>query len=133
MSARIWIFLAALFGGLAVIVGAIGAHAAGIRVAPPVVARIFDTAHLYHALHALALLGVGLLLLVTQERRTLWSGVFLNLSALGFMLGILMFSGGIYVQLGRELTSSAGIVPAGGFSFILGWACLAIGALGLKR
>lgn len=130
MNPRFWIFLAGVLGGLAVIAGAAGAHATG---AAPIAARIFDTAQVYHAFHSAALLGVGVLLLATSERRAAWAGTVLQFAALAFAAGILLFSGGIYVQLSQGFSSSGGIVPFGGVFFIIGWGLLAIGALGLRR
>ncbi len=130
MAARFWIFMAALFGGSAVVAGAIGAHAlpGGAYSA----LETYRTGQFYHALHALALLGVGVLMLQPDGSRARFSSWGLQIAAFAFTIGIVCFSGGIYVQVARGYASSAGIVPFGGISFILGWAALAIGALGLR-
>jgi uncharacterized membrane protein YgdD (TMEM256/DUF423 family) len=132
MKPRLWIALAGLSGALSVIAGAVGAHKLHGALSP-VATRIFDTAQLYHALHTLALLGVGILLLTSEGRRAAWAGLLLQLAALAFVIGIICFSGGIYVQLGRALNSSGGVVPAGGMAFIAGWVLLAVAAFGLRR
>lgn len=132
MSPRFWIFLAAISGGLSVIAGAIGAHSLPETVTLAVPIRIFNTAQLYHALHSLALLGTGIVLLATEERRASWSGWVLQAAALAFALGTICFSGGIYVQIARGFGSSAGIVPFGGACLIAGWGALAVGVLGVK-
>ena len=131
MSGRFWIFIAAILGGLAVAAGAIGSHALG-DAASADAKRIFSTGQHYHALHALALLGVGIVLLQSEGRRARFATWFLQVAALAFLIGIVCFSGGIYVQVARGLSSSAGIVPLGGISFMVGWAAFAIGALGLR-
>jgi uncharacterized membrane protein YgdD (TMEM256/DUF423 family) len=130
MAARTWIFLAALLGGLSVAAGAIGAHAfpGGIAAAP----ANFRTAQLYQALHALALLGVGLLLLQTRDRRARFSSCALQIAAAAFTLGILCFSGGIYTLIATGIASVGKLVPVGGTSLIVGWVALAIAALGLR-
>ena len=130
MSGRYWIFVAALLGGLAVVAGAIGAHA--LPAASADAKRIFSTGQQYHALHALALLGVGIVLIQTEGWRARFASWFLQIAALAFLAGIICFSGGIYVQAAKGLASSAGIVPFGGISFMAGWAALAIAALGLR-
>jgi uncharacterized membrane protein YgdD (TMEM256/DUF423 family) len=130
MSARFWIFIAAILGGLAVAAGAIGAHA--LVDASTDAKRIFSTGQQYHSLHALALLGVGIVLLQSEERRARFATWCLQIAALAFLLGIFCFSGGIYAQIAKGLSSSAGIVPLGGISFMVGWAALAIAALGLR-
>jgi uncharacterized membrane protein YgdD (TMEM256/DUF423 family) len=80
----------------------------------------------------LALLAVGIVLLQSEGRRTLFSTWSLQVAAMAFLIGILCFSGGIYVQVAEGFSSSAGIVPLGGFSFMIGWAAFAIGALCLR-
>jgi uncharacterized membrane protein YgdD (TMEM256/DUF423 family) len=132
MSAHFWIFIAAVLGGLAVLAGAFGAHALPDATALAVPVRIFNTGQLYHALHALALLAVAVVLLQTEGHRTGWAGWLLQIAAAAFAIGIVCFSGGIYVQVAKGFTSSAGIVPFGGMALLVGWAAFAIGALGLR-
>ncbi len=131
MSGRFWIFIAALLGGVAVAAGAVGAHALGDAVSIET-KSIFSTGQQYHALHALALLAVGIVLLQSERRRALFSTWSLQVAAMAFLIGILCFSGGIYLQVAESFRSSVGIVPLGGFSFMIGWAAFAIGALGLR-
>jgi len=131
MSGRFWVFIAAILGGLAVAAGALGTHALGDAVSADA-KRIFSTGQHYHALHALALLGVGIVLLQSEGRRARFSTWFLQVAALAFVIGVACFSGGIYVQVAQALSSSAGIVPLGGISLMIGWAAFAIGALGLR-
>jgi uncharacterized membrane protein YgdD (TMEM256/DUF423 family) len=131
MNGRFWIFIAAILGGLAVAAGAIGTHALGDAVSADA-KRIFSTGQHYHALHALALLGVGIVLLQSEGSRARFSSWFLQGAALAFLIGIVCFSGGIYVQVARGLSSGAGVVPLGGVSLMVGWAAFAIGALGLR-
>jgi uncharacterized membrane protein YgdD (TMEM256/DUF423 family) len=132
MNARFWIFLAALLGGLSVVAGAIGAHSLPDAASLAVPARIFHTGQLYHALHALALLGVGIMLYRSEGGRTAFATWLLQIAAAAFTIGIACFSGGIYVQVAKGFTSSGGIVPFGGIAFLVGWAALAIGSLGLR-
>jgi uncharacterized membrane protein YgdD (TMEM256/DUF423 family) len=132
MSARFWIFLSALLGGLSVVAGAIGAHALSDLPALAVPLRIFNTGQQYHALHALALLGVGLVLQQSEGRHTGFSSLLLQVAAAAFTIGIVCFSGGIYIQVAKGFTSNAGIVPFGGVAFLAGWAAFAIGALSLR-
>ncbi len=120
-------------GGLAVVAGAIGAHSLPDTSSLTVPVRIFNTGQLYHVVHALALLAVALVLIVTEKRRADWSGWALQGAALAFTIGIVCFSGGIYTQVANGFTSSGGIVPLGGVSFLIGWAAFAAGAFGIER
>jgi uncharacterized membrane protein YgdD (TMEM256/DUF423 family) len=131
VSGRYWIFLGALLGGLAVAAGAIGAHALPETVAPDA-RRIFQTGQLYHALHALALVALGVVLLQSEGWRARLSTWLLQFAGAAFLTGIACFSGGIYVQVSQALSSSGGVVPFGGVAFMAGWAAFAIGALGLR-
>ena len=132
MSGRFWISIAALLGGVAVAAGAIGAHALGDAVSAES-KRMFSTGQQYHLLHALALLSAGIVLLQSEGRRARFSTWFLHFAAIAFLIGIVCFSGGLYVQVAKGLSSSAGIVPFGGMALMAGWAALAIGALGVRR
>ena len=130
MSYRIWLFLAGIAGGTAVIAAAYGAHGLnGVVTVSPMV-KIYDTATLYHALHAIALALTAVLLAATDGRRGMVATVLLNFAAAGFVIGILLFSGGIYIHIARGLQSVTPVVPAGGIAFIVGWSALALSAFG---
>ena len=131
MSGKFWIFIAALLGGLSVAAGAIGAHALDGGLSGES-RRIFSIGQHYHAIHALALFGTGIVLMQTEGRRKSFATWFLQIAAIAFLAGITCFSGGLYVQAANGLASNGGIVPLGGISFMAGWAALAIGALGLE-
>jgi uncharacterized membrane protein YgdD (TMEM256/DUF423 family) len=129
---RSWVFTGAILGGLWVVAGAVGAHA--LTSQPEFASsRIYQTGQLYHAIHALALVGVGLLLLQSERRATTFSSLSLQFAAAAFVFGIACFSGGIYLQILAGLTSIGKIVPIGGSSFIAGWAALGAGAISLRR
>ena len=132
MEYRSWLFVAALAGLTAVLAGALGAH--GLVAKNPLMSAvmpIYNAGQLYHALHALALLGVALLFGLSQDRRSRFGTVMLRLAAIAFTGGILLFSGGIYVQT-IERINVGGVVPAGGLLFLAGWAALALSAFGLR-
>lgn len=134
MSPRFWIFVAGLLGATAVIAGAVGAHAVPRGDATfAVLGRIFDTAQLYHALHAIALVGVAAVMAATEGKRSHWASALLHVTAFGFTLGIAMFSGGIYAQVSERFALSGWVVPAGGIAFIVGWLAFAVAALGMRR
>ncbi len=82
----------------------------------------FETAVRYQMYHALALVLVGLLL----ERGP--SGM-VQAAAIAFLLGIVLFSGGIYGWLASGIKPLVHIVPIGGLTWIVGWLILAVGAV----
>jgi len=106
---------AAVFGALAVIFGAFGAHALEELLVSTGRLDTYETAVNYHFYHSLALLLIGVLYHLFPEKKRL------NYSAIFFIVGILIFSGSLYVLCLSQLTWLGAITPLGGLSFILGW------------
>ena len=129
MPAQFWLFLASASGGLAVIAGAIGAHALADMDGP--LQQAYRTAQINHAIHSVALLAIGILLLYSRERSAAFTALALQAAAAAFAIGIVLFSGGIYAHVAGGFASTK-VVPAGGMFLIAGWAALAIGALGVR-
>ncbi len=116
-----WFAVGAVLGALGVAAGAYGSHAL-----PPSTAALFEIGVRYHLIHALALLGVGY---AAQQ----WPGRSPGLAGWLFLIGIGLFSGGLYL---RAVTNGAGIPgapPVGGLSLIAGWAVLASAPFGAGR
>jgi uncharacterized membrane protein YgdD (TMEM256/DUF423 family) len=115
---RLWLFLAALNGLLAVAAGAYGSHA--LAVTESAHRDVFMTAVQYHMWHALALFAVAWL----AQRPEAPGAAAVRVAGWAFTGGIVLFSGTLYA-LG--LTGSVpvpGAAPAGGLSFFVGWAAL---------
>ena len=113
-----------LLAGLAVILGAFGAH--GLKqLVPAETVNSYQTGVQYQMYHALALLFTALLL----ERM---SGSLLHYAGGCFIAGIILFSGSLYLMasmkaLNKVMVSGIGIItPIGGLFFILGWLLLLI-------
>jgi uncharacterized membrane protein YgdD (TMEM256/DUF423 family) len=117
---HLFIRLGAVAGFVGVALGAFGAHALRARLSPEQLA-VFETGVRYQLLHALALVLVGVLIGRRPARLTSAAGWF-------FTVGIVLFSGSLYV-LSITGTTAAGVVtPLGGLCFLAGWACLALGS-----
>jgi uncharacterized membrane protein YgdD (TMEM256/DUF423 family) len=116
--AKIFITLASLSGMLAVMFGAFGAHALKGRLNDYALG-VFQTAVQYHFYHSLALLAVGILALSQPQTALLKSSGWL------FLLGILVFSGSLYLLSITGVRWLGAVTPLGGLAFIAGWACLA--------
>ncbi|HYI76281.1 MAG TPA: DUF423 domain-containing protein [Chryseolinea sp.] len=110
----------AIIGGLAVAIGAFGAHALKQFLIDAGREDTFQLAVRYQFYHALALLATGLTM--TQS-----SGKALRYSSLSFVLGVIIFSGSLYGLCFTGVRMLGAITPLGGVFFILGWALLAIG------
>ena len=116
--AKLFITLASLSGMLAVMLGAFGAHALKGRL-DAYAAGVFETAVQYHFYHSLALLAVGVIALSQPQT------VLLKSSAWLFLIGIVIFSGSLYLLSVTGVRWLGAITPLGGLAFIGGWACLA--------
>lgn len=121
MSAQgggLWLVLGGLYGLLGVVLGAFGAHALRGRLDEAMLA-VFRTGVDYQFWHALALLAVGLL---AGRAAAGW----LQAAGIAFALGVLMFSGSLYLLALAGTRGIGFITPLGGVAFIIGWACLIV-------
>jgi uncharacterized membrane protein YgdD (TMEM256/DUF423 family) len=118
MNARLALALAGIFMFCAVALGAFGAHALRGQLDPQMTA-VWQSAVQYHAWHALALLGLGVLLLHWPGKRGLAVAGWL------FVAGIVLFAGSLYVVALTGVRSLGLITPFGGAAFLAGWVVLA--------
>jgi uncharacterized membrane protein YgdD (TMEM256/DUF423 family) len=142
IDARFWLCLGAILAGTAVGAGAFAAHGldsyfakkyageereqTGIKIpASQKYLADFKTGAEYQMYHALALLAVGLLALQRPS-----SG--LNFAGWSFVVGIVLFSGGLYLLATTGQRWTIAIIPVGGTAFLVGWAALAVAAVRLK-
>lgn len=116
--AKLFITLASLSGMLAVIFGAFGAHALKGKLDDQAL-KVFETAVQYHFYHTFALLVVGVIALSQPQT------VLLKSSGWLFVIGILVFSGSLYLLSLTGVRWLGAITPLGGLALIAGWACLA--------
>ena len=107
----------AAFAFLAVALGAFGAHGLEGRVSPNDLA-VFETGARYQMYHALALLLLALLSPGLPEK-------LVRISGLAFILGILLFSGSLYLLVLTGVRGLGAVTPFGGVSFLVGWGTLA--------
>lgn len=117
---RSFLMLAAFFGFTGVGLGAFAAHGLKNRLSPEYLA-IFHTGVLYQLIHALALLGVAVLAAQLPGRLVTWAGF-------SFALGIVLFSGSLYVLTLSGFSKLGIITPFGGLAFLVGWALLGLAA-----
>jgi uncharacterized membrane protein YgdD (TMEM256/DUF423 family) len=118
MNNRNILFLGAIFMALAVLLGAFGAHALKNSL-PPEMLAVYKTGVEYQFYHALGLLLIGVTGFQIDSKWLRRSGLLLT-------LGILLFSGSLYVLALTGIKVIGAITPIGGVSFIAGWICLAI-------
>lgn len=116
---RLFVLLAALFGFTGVALGAFAAHGLRGHLSPEYL-EVFHTGVLYQLVHALALLGVGVLTLR-------WRSRLLTVAGALFAAGILLFSGSLYLLTLSGLRVGP-VTPLGGVCLLAGWLCLGIAA-----
>jgi uncharacterized membrane protein YgdD (TMEM256/DUF423 family) len=107
----------ALFAFSGVVLGAFAAHVLRQRLTPDMFA-IFEVGVRYHIYHALALFAVGWTITQFPESTVHFAGYF-------FIIGILIFSGSLYLLSLTGLRWLGAITPIGGVSFLVGWIWLA--------
>ena len=119
---KVFISLAAIFGGSSVAAGAFASHALKEKLSERAL-EIFEVGARYQMYHALALLLVAILLGQSQTSST-------SLIASGwlFIIGIFIFSGSLYALSLSDIKILGAITPLGGVAFIAGWGALAIAA-----
>jgi uncharacterized membrane protein YgdD (TMEM256/DUF423 family) len=111
MTPRRFAQIACLFAGLAVALGAFGAHALQSRL-PPDRLAIFETAVRYQMYHALALLAVAVARAQGGRRAAL--------AGWAFVAGIVLFSGSLYALVLTDVRAWGAVTPFGGLSFLVG-------------
>lgn len=114
---RVFLVLGALSAGVAVALGAFGAHTLRGRLAPEML-DVFETGVRYQMYHALALLAVA-------WATTRWPLAGVAAAGWLFTAGTLLFSGSLYVLALTGVRWLGAVTPLGGVAFILGWIVLA--------
>ena len=106
---------------LGVIFGAFGAHALKDTLTQEG-KTTYQTAVLYHLVHGLALLAVGWLATLKPREPMI------DKAGWAFVIGILLFSGSLYLLSLTGIKKVGMITPLGGLAFLIGWFCLALAA-----
>ncbi|RPI10139.1 MAG: DUF423 domain-containing protein [Acidobacteriales bacterium] len=116
----LWSAIGAAGLGLAVILGAFGAH--GLRGRLDAYSMgIYERAVFYHFIHAIGLLVVPVLARMDALRPSAGALVCALLAA-----GILIFSGSLYLLALTGTRWLGAITPVGGLCFIAAWLVLAV-------
>jgi uncharacterized membrane protein YgdD (TMEM256/DUF423 family) len=109
----------AIVGFLGVALGAFGAHALKAHLVALQMSDVWEKAVFYHLIHA-----VVLLLLAGRP-------VFPRLAWTFFLVGIVLFSGSLYLLAYTGIKWLGAITPLGGLCLLAGWLILVIKGFGI--
>lgn len=116
---RVWMTVGAVMTMLSVAIGAFGAHMLKEKIGADAIA-VYETGVQYHMIHALALLIVGLTAgQLGMSSKLKWAARLL-------FIGIIVFSGSLYVLSITGIKVLGAITPIGGVAFIAGWLLFAL-------
>lgn len=117
---KIFIVLGSLNAFLSVVLGAFGAHGLKNKLSPEMLA-IYQTGVQYHMYHAIGLILIGMLAYWLDPSTLNWAGWSL-------LIGIILFSGSLYVLSISGIKWLGAITPLGGLAFLIGWLLIVIAA-----
>lgn len=118
---KLWIASGAINAFIAVAAGAFGAHGLKSRLSPDLLVT-FEIGARYHMYHALGLVAVGL---IAQLRPSSLA----DAAGWSMLVGILLFSGSLYVLALTGFRALGPVTPFGGVAFLASWALLAAAVL----
>ena len=120
MTQKTVLLTAAVLGGLSVGIGAFGAHALRATLEAGGRLETFETAVKYQFYHTLALLAIGILMYHLPNKQ-------LGYAAISMVVGIVIFSGSLYVLCLTGVRWWGAVTPLGGVALIVGWGLLFLG------
>ncbi|SHG68369.1 DUF423 domain-containing protein [Ornithinibacillus halophilus] len=110
---KLFLLLGAINGFLAVALGAFGAHGLEGKLTEKQL-NTWEKAVDYQMFHTMALFVTGLLAAKIEATGLVWAGWM-------FFIGIIIFSGSLYIYSTSGIKLFAMITPLGGMSFLIGW------------
>lgn len=113
---KVFLMLGVINGFLAVALGAFGAHGLEGKISERAL-NTWEKAVNYQMFHTMALLATGILLSKIESVSMMWAGWL-------FFIGILLFSGSLYLYSTTGVKFLAMITPFGGITFLIGWIIL---------
>lgn len=120
---KLFFILGGIFAGVAVALGAFGAHGLRDKLAVDML-QTFETAVRYQMYHAIALFVVAFALSRWQATTGLST-----IAGWLFVAGIILFSGSLYLLSVTGVRWLGAITPLGGVAFIAGWVLLVLAAV----
>ncbi len=116
---KLFLQLGAFLGALTVLIGAFGAHGLKKILTENDKVDVFEKAVKYQAYHTFAILLIGVLLFKLQHK-------FFDYAGFSFLIGIIIFSGSLYILSITNIKWLGAITPIGGLAMVIGWILLAV-------
>ncbi len=113
---RFFFISGAIAAFVGVALGAFGAHSLRTKLSPDML-NIFEVGVRYQVYHAFGLIAVA-------WATTRWPEANLNAAGWAFIIGIVIFSGSLYLLSLTDIRWLGAITPIGGLAFLIGWAIL---------
>ncbi len=130
-----WTIWAAVFGLIAVALGAFGAHALKERLSAHELS-VYETAVRYQFYHVFALIGCDVVQLLGRDvsgTSSPGAATATQLAGWCFAIGIIVFSGSLYALVASGIRKFGAVTPLGGVTLMVGWASLAWAAWSSMR
>ena len=121
---KLLFLFSAISAGFSVVLGAFAAHGLKSKLSVQMI-DLFQTGVQYQMVHSLAIL-----LLVILYR--IWPNQWLVYGAIAMAVGIVFFSGSLYLLALTQIKWFGPITPLGGLCFISGWICIVVAAYQYK-
>lgn len=110
---KLWFISTAISGFLSVALGAFGAHSLK-NILDEYGKAIYEKAVLYQMFHTVALFTVGVMQHFDKETS-------FSIAGWGFVVGIVLFSGSLYLLAATGIKWLGAVTPVGGLAFLFGW------------
>lgn len=110
---KILVLIGTLYGFLSVALGAFGAHALEEKLSENML-NIWEKAVHYQMFHSLIIIIAGLALIKYESTALVSAGWM-------FVIGVLLFSGSLYIYSTMGMRMMAMVTPFGGVVFLIGW------------
>lgn len=114
---KLFLLIGSIVMALGVGIGAFGAHGLEPRISERMM-KNYQTGVQYHMIHGLGIIAVAL------AGMKMTSSLLLTGAGWAFLIGIIFFSGSLYVMALTGITKLGAITPIGGLAFIIGWILL---------
>ncbi|MBW8348437.1 DUF423 domain-containing protein [Bacillus sp. IITD106] len=119
---KIFIIIGAINAFLAVALGAFGAHGLEGKLEPKYL-EVWKTGVTYQMFHALGLIAIGII------GRNISVSSLLSWSGWTMLIGIILFSGSLYILSTSGIKILGAITPFGGIAFLISWVLLIVFAV----